>query len=91
MGSADGTSISTNHLTYKWKVEMKMRESIKEEGGNEIGGSRKKEKKKRETREHSRIKLVIELVSNIKEQTFSDFVEDHFLNTTLFSFHSLII
>ena len=36
MRSADGTSISTNHLAYKWKVEMKMRESIKEERGNKI-------------------------------------------------------
>ena len=47
MGSADGTSISTNHLVYRWKVEMKMRESIKEEGGNEIRGS-KSGKRKRE-------------------------------------------
>ena len=46
MGSADGTSISTNHPIYRWKVEMKMRESIKEEGGNEIEGSKKREKNK---------------------------------------------
>ena len=61
---------------------MKMRESIKEEGRNEIGGS----EEKRETREHPRIKLVIGLVSNIKEQTSSDFAEDDFFNTTLFLF-----
>ena len=46
MGSADETSISTNHLAYRWKVVMKMRESIKEEGGNEIEGSKKREKNK---------------------------------------------
>ena len=43
MGSTDVTSISTNHLAYRWKVEMKVRESIKEEGG-----SRKKGEKRRE-------------------------------------------
>ena len=43
MGSVDGTGISTNHLAYRWKVEMKMRETIKEEGG-----SRKKGEKRRE-------------------------------------------
>ena len=46
MGSADGTSISTNHLAYRWKVEMKMRESIKEEGENKIRGSRKRRRKR---------------------------------------------
>ena len=46
MGSANGTSISTNHLAYRWKVEMKMRESIKEEEGNEIRGSRKRGRKR---------------------------------------------
>ena len=46
MGGADGTSISTNHLIYRWKVEMKRKESIKEEGGNEIRGSRKKGEKR---------------------------------------------
>ena len=44
MGSVDRTGISTNHLAYRWKVEMKMRESIKE------GGSRKKGEKRRETK-----------------------------------------
>ena len=48
MGGGDGISISTNHLAYRWKVKMKRKESIKEEGGNEIRGLRKKEK--RETR-----------------------------------------
>ena len=46
MGGADGTSINTNHLAYRWKVEMKSEESIKEEGGNEIKGWRKRRKKK---------------------------------------------
>ena len=45
MGGADGTSISTNHLAYIWKVEMKSEKSIKEEGGNEIKGWRKRRKK----------------------------------------------
>ena len=36
MGSTDGTSISTNHLAYRWKVEIKREESIKEERGNKI-------------------------------------------------------
>ena len=63
-----------------------MRESIKEEGG-----SRKKGEKMREIKQHSRIKLVIGLVSNIKEQTSLNFAVDDFFNTTLFSFHSLII
>ena len=49
-------------------------------------GDRKKEKRKRETKKNSRIKLVIGLVSNIKEQTSSDFAEDDFFNTTLFLF-----
>ena len=44
MGRADGTSINTNSLVCTWKVEMKMRDNIKEEGGNEIGGSKKKVK-----------------------------------------------
>ena len=39
MRRADGTSISLNHLAYRWTVEMKRGESIKEEGGNEIRGS----------------------------------------------------
>ena len=48
MGSADGTSISTNHLAYRWKVEIKMRESIKEEGGNKIRGLKKTKGRKGE-------------------------------------------
>ena len=48
MGKANGTSISTNHLAYGWKVEMKMWESIKE-GGNEIMGIEREGKKKGET------------------------------------------
>ena len=46
MGSADGTSISTSHLAYRWKVEMKRRESIKEKIENEMGGSKKKGRNK---------------------------------------------
>ena len=53
MGSADGTSISPNHLAYRWKVEMKRREGIKEEGGNKIKGSKKK--KGREEKERNNI------------------------------------
>ena len=63
MRSADGTSISTSHLAYKWKVEMKRRGGIKEKRGNEMRGTKKKGKTKRD----SRIKLVIGLLSNIKE------------------------
>ena len=46
MGSADGTSISTSHLAYKWKVEMKRRGSIKGKRRNEMGGSKKREKQR---------------------------------------------
>ena len=42
MGSADKTSIKTNRLACTWKMKMKMRDSIKEEGGNETEGSEKK-------------------------------------------------
>jgi len=34
MRRADGTRISLNHLTYRWTVEVKSEESIKEEGEN---------------------------------------------------------
>ena len=44
MRNADGTSISTNDLAYRWKVEMKRGESIKEEGENKKG-DRKIEKR----------------------------------------------
>ena len=84
MGSDDRTSISTNHRAYKRKVEIKKRESIKEERRNEIKGSKKKGKEKqRRNKIDSRIKLVIRLVSKIKEQPSSDFVENNFFNTTL--------
>ena len=36
MGSADGTSISPNHLAYRWKMEMKRMESIKERQENKM-------------------------------------------------------
>ena len=35
MGSANGTSIQTNHLKCTWKVEMKGKYSIKGEGVSE--------------------------------------------------------
>ena len=44
MGNIDETSINTNRLACTWKMEMKRRDSIKEEGGNKTKGSRKKEK-----------------------------------------------
>ena len=44
MESADGTSTNTNHLACTWKVEMKRRDSIKEEEGNKTKGSEKREK-----------------------------------------------
>ena len=40
MESVDGTGISTNHLAYRWKVEIKMRESIKEEEDQEKRGKK---------------------------------------------------
>ena len=46
MGTADGTIINPNHLAYRWKVEMKRRKSIKEEGGNKIGGWKKRGRKR---------------------------------------------
>jgi len=36
MRSANETSINPNHLAYRWKVEIKREESIKEERGNKI-------------------------------------------------------
>ena len=44
MGSADGTSIHIDRLTSTWRVDMKRKDNIKEEGGSKIGGSRKSEK-----------------------------------------------
>ena len=41
MGSVDGTSIHTNRLAYTWKVEMKRKDSVKEEGGSETWKSEK--------------------------------------------------
>ena len=37
MRRADGISISPNHLVYRWTMEVKRRESIKEERGNKKG------------------------------------------------------
>ena len=61
MGSADGTSMNPNRLACMWKVEMKRRDSIKEEGGNKTRGSRKKEK----ITVASRTNLVIKSERNI--------------------------
>jgi len=44
MRGADGTSISPSHQVYRWKVEMKGREGIKEEGENEIGDRKMEER-----------------------------------------------
>ena len=43
MGSTDGTSIHTDRLACTWKVEMKRKDSIKEEGDNEMKGSKKRD------------------------------------------------
>ena len=43
MESTDGTSININHLTFTWKVEMERGDSIKEEGGYEMGDQKIKE------------------------------------------------
>ena len=82
MGSADGTSISTSHLAYKWKVEMKRRGSIKEKRKKRDEGIKEKGRKKKD----SIIELVIKLLSNIKEQTSSDFVENDIFSITSFLF-----
>ena len=39
MESVDRTSIQTDRLAYMWKVEMKMKDSIKGEGRGEKRGS----------------------------------------------------
>ena len=44
MGSIDGTSIHTDHLACTWKVDMKRKDSIKEGGGSEKWGSKKRGK-----------------------------------------------
>ena len=38
MGQVSALIIYPNHLAYRWKVEMKKSEIIKEEGGNKMGG-----------------------------------------------------
>ena len=45
MGSADGTSIHTDCLADTWRVDMKRKGNIKDEGGNKIGGSENPGKK----------------------------------------------
>ena len=62
MGRADETSINTNSLVCTWKVEMKMRDNIKEEGGNETRGLGKKKEK---TIVASRTDFVIKSERNI--------------------------
>ena len=44
MRGTDRTSININHLANRWNVEMKSEESIKEEGGNEMKGWKKRRK-----------------------------------------------
>ena len=39
-----GQVSNTNHLVCMWRVKIKGEESIKGEGSNEIGGSRKEER-----------------------------------------------
>ena len=39
MRRADGTNISPNHLAYRWTVEVKRKEGIKEDGKNKKRGS----------------------------------------------------
>ena len=52
MGSADGTSINTSHLAYKWKVEMKRRGGIKEKRENEKRRLKKKGKTNRDSKKN---------------------------------------
>ena len=42
MRRANGTNISPNHLVYRWTVEVKKGENIKEGGGNKKGGMEKR-------------------------------------------------
>ena len=64
------------------------------EGGDEKEREYKRKKKKRdggvekkgETKRDSKLELVIGLLSNIKEQTSSDFVEDDIFSVTFFLF-----
>ena len=44
MGSTDGTSIHTNRLACTWKVEMKRKDNIKEEGVSETGRGERRAK-----------------------------------------------
>jgi len=45
MGSADGTSIHTDHLASTWGVDMKRKGNIKDERGHKIGGLKNPGKK----------------------------------------------
>ena len=62
MGWVDGTSINTNSLVCTWKVEMKIKDNIKEEGGNKTRGLGKKKEK---TIIASRTDFVIKFERNI--------------------------
>ena len=44
MESADGTSIHTDRLASTWRVDMKRKDNIKDEGGSKIRGWGKSEK-----------------------------------------------
>ena len=66
MRGADGTSINTNHRTCTWKVEMIGGDSIKEEGGNETGGSINKKEEDKNTIA-LRTDFVIKFERNIQE------------------------
>jgi len=44
MGSVDGISINIDRLACMWNVEIKRRDSIKEEDDNETGGSIKRDR-----------------------------------------------
>ena len=50
MKSANGTSISTSHLAYRWKVEMKRRGGIKEKREDEMRGLKKKGEANRDSK-----------------------------------------
>ena len=47
MRRIDGTSINPNHLAYRWTVEVKGEEGIKEEKKEQKEGSEIRERKKK--------------------------------------------
>ena len=60
MGSADGTSIHIDRMACTWKVEMKRKDNIKEEGVSETGRGERRGK----IIVASRTNLVIKLERN---------------------------